>query len=377
MRIGVNTRLLLEGKLEGIGLFTHEVLRRLVEVRPNDDFVFFFDRKPSPNFLYNDRVKPVVVRPQARHPLLWYWWFEQSIPRALNKYKVDLFLSPDGYTTLKTDIPRVTVIHDLAFHHYKDHVPGAVHRYLNKYTPQFARKSDRIITVSEFSKRDITAAYDIPADRICVAGNGCDDAIHPLTSEQQDKVRGKVSQGSPYFLYIGAIHPRKNTGRLLQAFDRFRKRSDREMKLLLVGRWAWQTDEFQDILDNMEFKDDVISFGHMEREQLGRILASAEALVYPSLFEGFGIPVLEAMYADVPVITSKDSSMSEVAGDAAHYVDALDVDDIARAMQKMCDTEGLKAKLIQRGQQQRQKYSWERSAALVNECLEQVISSNK
>ena len=129
MRIGVNARFLLDGKLEGIGLFTHEVLKRLTKLMPEHDFIFFFDRTPAEKFLYEKNVRGVIIPPQARHPVLWYWWFERSIPSALKKYKIDLFISTDGYLSLNTDVPTILTIHDLAFIHFKEHTPYLVYKY--------------------------------------------------------------------------------------------------------------------------------------------------------------------------------------------------------------------------------------------------------
>ena len=369
MRIGVNTRILIEGKLEGVGLFTHEVLRRLVEMRPDDEFIFFFDRPPSEMFIYNERVKGVILTPPTRHPFLWYWWFEHRIPVAISKYEIDLFLSPDGYTTLSSNIPSILTIHDLAFHHYKSHLPFLVHKYFNYFTPKFVRKADHIITVSQFSKTDLVKTYQIPADKISVVGNGCDTAIHPLDGAQVQMIRSFRTEKSPYFIYIGSIHPRKNTARLLLAFDSFKKRYDSNIKLVLAGRWAWKTGRVKKIYNSLEFKDDVLLFGHLEREELGQILAASIGLVYPSLFEGFGIPILEAMHAEVPVITSRDSSMSEVAGPAAYYVDAESEQEISNAMERIAKDHTLSQALVERGKAERKRYSWEITAAKVSQTI--------
>lgn len=365
MRIGVNTRILIEGKLEGVGLFTHEVLRRITEMGADDEFVFFFDRPPAEQFIYNDRVKGVIVRPQARHPILWYWWFERRIPRMLRRYDIDLFLSTDGYTTLTGSTPSLLTVHDLAFHHYRSHLPFPVQWYFNRYTPKFVQQADHLLTVSEFSKRDIIDVYGVPADKITVVGNGCDAAVHPLDNVQKQQVRSHYTDRAPYFIYIGSVHPRKNVGRLLQAFDRFKKRYVSDIKLVIAGRWAWKTGPIKNIFEMMQFRDDVIPVGHLEREELGNILAASIGMVYPSLFEGFGIPVLEALHADVPVITSRGSSMAEVAGPAALYIDPEDPEDISRALESIAKDYALGSRLVEEGRRERKRYSWDITAQKV------------
>ncbi len=138
MRIAVNTRLLLKGKLEGIGWFTYQTLERMVRDHPEHEFIFFFDRPYDPQFIFASNVTPVVVHPQARHPILFYIWFEWRIPHLLRKYKADLFLSPDSYMSLSTKVPTCLVIHDLAFEHYPEHFVLSHRLYWRHFSPLFA-----------------------------------------------------------------------------------------------------------------------------------------------------------------------------------------------------------------------------------------------
>jgi len=149
LNIAVNTRLLLDGRLEGIGRFTHEVLRRVCTKMPDDRFIFLFDRPFHEDFLYHRNVQGESVFPQARHPLLYQWWFEYSIPKRLKEIKADLFFSPEGYISLKTDVPTVNVMHDINFEHHPE-MHGKVHlRHFKKNFPKYAQKAAEIITVSE------------------------------------------------------------------------------------------------------------------------------------------------------------------------------------------------------------------------------------
>jgi glycosyltransferase involved in cell wall biosynthesis len=373
MRIGVNTRFLLEGKLEGIGWFTHEVFQRVTAMMPEVEFVFFFDRPPANQFIYGKNVKAVVLSPQARHPLLWYIWFEHSIPKALQQHKIDLFISPDGYLSLKTNVPTIITIHDLAFYHFKEHVPYLVQQYYNWFTPKFAKKAAHIITVSNFSKQDIVERYSIAESNITVVGNGCNKEITALDKVQIEQVRKQYSNELPYFVYVGAIHPRKNIAGLLAAFDAFKTQEKSNTKLILVGRMAWKTSEIKRVLANMKHAEDVIQLGHLERTELSKVLGGALALVYPSFFEGFGIPLLEAMYAEIPVITSNASSLPEVAGDAAILVDPNQKSALVEALKMISVDENLRADLIQKGRQQREKFSWEKTAEKVVEIIREEI----
>jgi len=363
MRIAVNTRLLLKGKLEGIGWFTYQTLERIVRDHPEHEFFFFFDRPYDPLFVFAPNVTPVVVHPQARHPILFYIWFEWSLPFMLRKYKIDLFLSPDSYMSLRTKVPTCLVIHDLAFEHYPDHFVLSHRLYWRHYSPLFARKAKRIATVSKFSKNDISECYGISPDKIDVVYNGAHNEYKPLDITAREAAKKQYADGCEYFVFAGALHPRKNIVNLLKAFVIFKQRQHTNMKLVIAGRPAWKYDEVEQMRSDMPFKEDVKWVGYMNVDELSKVIGGAYALVYASLFEGFGIPILEALQCDVPVIVSNTSSMPEVAGDAALLVDPADPQDIANKMHQLYKDEALRTKLIANARQQIKKFDWERSAA--------------
>ncbi|MBU2466725.1 MAG: glycosyltransferase, partial [Bacteroidetes bacterium] len=168
IRIAVNTRLLIKNKLEGIGWFTYENLRRIVKNHPEVDFYFFFDRSPDQEFIFGKNVTALVLQPPARHPFLFVLWFEWSVNRALKQLKPDLFLSPDGYLSLRNNTPDLAVIHDLNFEHFPKDLPFLVRWYYRWFFPRFARKASRIATVSNFSKNDIFKQYGVPLSDIDV-----------------------------------------------------------------------------------------------------------------------------------------------------------------------------------------------------------------
>jgi glycosyltransferase involved in cell wall biosynthesis len=376
MRIAVNTRLLLKGKLEGIGWFTAQTLERIVKDHPEHEFIFFFDRPYDPQFVFAPNVTPVVVHPQARHPILFYAWFEWSIPFLLRKYKADLFLSTDGYMSLSTKVPTCLVIHDLAFVHYPEHFVLSHRLYWRHYSPLFAKKAARIATVSTYSKQDISKNYDISPDKIDVVYNGAHDEYRPLTHTEREDTKTKFADGCEYFVFAGALHPRKNIVGLLKAFVSFKKRQRTNMKLVIVGRYAWKYEEVEQMRHEMPYKEDVKWVGYMNVDELSKVIGAAYALVYASLFEGFGIPILEAFQCNVPAIVSNTSSMPEVAGDAALLVDPTDPEDIANKMHLLYKDEALRAKLIANAPAQVQKFNWQNSAnklwASMMKCVEET-----
>ncbi|MBR3986482.1 MAG: glycosyltransferase family 4 protein [Bacteroidales bacterium] len=377
MRIGVNTRLLLAGKMDGIGWFTAETLRRIVQEHPEHDFYFFFDRKPDPVFLYAANVHPVVLCPQARHPVLWFLFFEVSVRWALKHYKIDLFLSPECYLSLGSTVPTLMVIHDINYEHTNDNLKPSHQRYMKYFSPRFAHHSTRIATVSEFSKQDIVDTYKISPDKIDVVYDGAHEGYHPLDSNLRQQIRDQYAQGCPYFIFVGTIIKRKNLATVLTAFDLFKAMNHTDMKLVVVGHKVWWQDELKDAFDRMRYQDSVIFIGRATAELLVNLLGAAEALVYPSLFEGFGIPIIEAFHAEIPVITSNCTSMPEVAGDAAILVEPADVTMLADALQTVSSNCALRAELVEKGRSQRERFSWDKSSAKLWDSMMKTWESSR
>lgn len=362
MIIAVNTRLLIKNRLEGIGWFTYETLKRITNQHPEHNFIFIFDRKFSDEFLFSKNITPVIAPPPARHPFLWYLWLEYSVPKILKKYHADLFLSPDGFLSLSTNVTSLTVIHDINFAHHPEDFSYIIRKYYNHYFPLFAKKAKRIATVSEYSKNDISKTYSIPSDTIDVVYNGANTLYTPLSDEEKFKTKQQYAEKNDYFVFIGALHPRKNIAKLLLAYDEFRKSFSSNIKLLIIGEKMFKTKDIEYIYTNMNFKPDVIFIGRLAPEELHFVLGSALALTFVPYFEGFGIPVLEAMYCDTPVITSNLTSMPEVSGDAALLVDPFSVESIKDGMIKIVKDTGLRNNLILKARKQREKFSWQKTA---------------
>lgn len=377
MIIAVNTRLLLHGKLEGIGWFTFETLSRITREHPEHQFVFIFDRPYSPEFIFSGNVTPIVVSPPTRHPFLWYIWFELQIPRILKKYRADLFFSPDGYLSLNTSVRQLAVIHDINFAHRPKDLPWLKAKYYNYFFPLFARKSRRIVTVSAFSKEDIHKTYNIVNDKIDVVYNGINTLYTPTSAEEKLLAKANYSGGKDYFLFIGSLHPRKNVGGLLLAYDAFRASAESDVKLLIVGESMFKTRDIELTYNAMRFKDDVVFTGRLGNEDLHQVLGASLALTFVPFFEGFGIPVIEAMNAGVPVICSNTTSLPEVGGDAVLYADPFDVSQIAGAMVKLYKDKELRESLIEKGFRQKEKFSWDKTAGLVWRSIEKCMSNEK
>ena len=372
MRIAINARFLHPDKMEGIGRYSYETIRRIVDNHPEDTFLLLTDNNGATAFTFpqNVTIKKIGLLP-ARHPLLFLLWFEFSVRRALKKFGADVFYSPDGFIpTLKT-VPCVPVIHDIAWKHFPKHVKLKDRLYYRWMTPRFCRKAAKIITVSKFSKLDLMKFYNLPSSKIVVTGNACSPDFHPIDEIQQMQIRRQYTEQKDYFFYVGALHPRKNIVHLIKAFDIFKQESGSNMKLLLAGRMAWKNKKFKKTLDSLAAKDDIIQLGFVPNEDLPLLMGSAFALTYISLFEGFGVPLLEAMAADVPVITSTVSSLPEVAGDAALTVNPNDPKEIAQAMITLRKNVDLYNELVDKGRKRVKEFSWDDYAKTVYDVLAQ------
>lgn len=375
MTITVNTRLLLKDKLEGIGWFSYETLKRITTQHSDTEFVFIFDRKYSNEFIFSKNITPVVIPPPTRHPILWKIWFDYSIPHILKKHKADLFLSPDGFLSLKTNVPSLPVIHDINFAHKPEDLPKNVANYYNKYFPQFAQKAARIATVSEYSKQDICSTYNISSDKIDVVYNGINNNYSPLSEDIKMSTKEKYSQGNNYFVFVGALSPRKNVARLLEAFNKFKEASNSNYKLVIVGDKMFMNADIDAVYQKMKYKNDVVFTGRLSPEDLKFVMGSAKALTFVPYFEGFGIPIVEAMACDVPVITSNVTSMPEVAGEAALLIDPYSIDSIKDAMIQIYSDENLCNNLISKAKIQREKFSWDKSAERLWNSIEKAINN--
>ncbi|HEY3369870.1 MAG TPA: glycosyltransferase family 1 protein [Prolixibacteraceae bacterium] len=373
MIIAVNTRLLIQGKLEGIGWFTRETLSRITRNHPEHQFLFIFDRPFSDEFIFSDNITPIVLSPPTRHPILWLIWFELQIPRILKQYKADLFFSPDGYLSLSTPVKQMAAIHDINFVHRPQDLPWLKAKYYNYFFPRFARIAKRIVTVSSFSKEDIHRTYQIENDKIDVVYNGVNTMYTPTSEAEKSDAKAIYADGKDYFLFIGSLHPRKNITGLLRAFDAFKTSVESDVRLLIVGGSMFKTGEIKMTYEAMRHKKEVIFTGRIGNEALHQVLGAALALTFVPFFEGFGIPVIEAMSAGVPVICSNTTSLPEVGGDAVLYVDPFDINQIKSAMIRLYQEKALRESLIESGFRQQEKFSWDKTAELLWKSMEESL----
>lgn len=369
MKIVVNTRLLRRNRMDGIGWFTHNSLQRIVAMHPEVEFHFAFDSPVDETFLYAGNIVPHRLFPPAKHALLNIVWSEVSMKRLLGKLRPDLYFSPDGMLCLGWKGPQHAVIHDLNFIHHPDFLNFSNRKYYNHFFPRFARRASRIATVSEFSRQDIHHTLQVPGDKIDVVHCGINDFFHPEPAGINQQTRQKYTGGASYFLFVGTLSPRKNVDGLLQAFETFKQESGTDSKLLIAGARMFKTGELAGLQQRMKHGKDVVFTGRLPDGELNRVYAAALCLVYVPHFEGFGIPLVEAMQCDIPVIASRVTSLPEVAQDAALYVDPRDTAMISQAMMRIIHEPALRAELVEKGRRRKLAFTWDNTATLLWESL--------
>lgn len=367
MNIAINTRFLTKGKMEGFGWYTYEMCRRLVKMHPEHHFYFFFDRPYDDSFVFAKNVTPVVLGPPARHPILFVLWFEWSVRRALKKHKIDLFFSPDGYLSLFSKVPQVGTIHDINFEHFPDDLPPFASRYLRYFFPRFAKKATKLLTVSAYTKQDLVKTYGLSPDKIKVIHNGASEQFVPLSDSEIKEIREKYTEGVPYFLFVGSLHPRKNLKRLIAAFEEYLALGY-EWDLVIVGQNMWKGKKFE--LGNDELTSSRIHFtGSLSLNELTLLTGAAGALSYVPYFEGFGIPLVEAMKCHVPILSGQLTSLPEVADDAAHYVDPYSVEDIRDGLIKLSTDSDYRDFLSNNAKNRADLFSWDKAAGELSKLL--------
>jgi glycosyltransferase involved in cell wall biosynthesis len=366
MKIAVNARLLVKNKLTGAGWFSYQILKRITQENLYDEFIFFFDRKIEDEFVFAPNVRAIRLFPKTFNSFFTWIFFQISLRFALRKHKPDVFLSPESHLCLGSKVKSICVFHDIFFEKHPKYLDNKLKLYFfRKYFPKYAKKSNKIATVSEHSKKDLIEIYKLAPEKITVVHNGANISYHSISDLDKYQIRLQYTGGKQFFIYIGNIFRKKNIYNLLKAFEIFKKTDDTEMKLILVGCSLNKKYSFTKFFKGLKQQNNIVLLPRLEPEQLNKVLASSVALLYPSLYEGFGLSILEAFHSETAVISSNISSMPEVAGNAALYCNPFEPEDIAKQMVKIILTPGLREKLIENGKKQREKFSWDKTAESV------------
>lgn len=331
MRIGFDATPLLVTRA-GIGKYTHALLCALGEVASEHDFALYANRPIPPDPALSHVNYPTSYFPRSR------WLWEQTIlPRTMQRDGIDVFHFPNNSAPLTTRIPYIVTIHDASLFLHRQYHPWQRVVALRLMMPQIARRAAKIITVSHHARRELQQVLKLPAEKFEVIYQGVGAHFQPTaTPNIAAAIRKKHGLPNQYILYVGTLEPRKNLRRLLEAFAELKRCPDqRQTKLVIVGANGWHMPNFEQQIDGLNLRDCIVRLGYVPESDLPTIYSLATCLAFPSLHEGFGIPPLEAMACGTPVLTSHNSAMSEVCGDAAFYIDPVDTQSIKEGLHSL------------------------------------------
>ncbi len=304
-----------------------------------------------------------------------FLWSQISLPIYLYSHKnIDVYFSPAHYLPRFCPVPQVVTIHDLAYLYYPEDFKKKDLWQLKNWTKFSVNKADKIIAVSKTTKKDIVKNYGINEDKVSVIYNGFEKTAKEKTSavKHSDMNLAQTAEVElkKFILFVGTLQPRKNLETLISAFNKFIQ-TNKDFKLIIVGKKGWLYESIFEKVENMNLGKKVIFTDHVTDDKLIWYYKNAFCLVLPSLYEGFGIPVLEAMSYDCPVITSLSSSLPEIGGEACLYFDPKSSDDLLEKLKSLRENEKLRNELIIKGKQRVKDFSWEKCGRETLEAIKQ------
>jgi glycosyltransferase involved in cell wall biosynthesis len=365
MRIGIDCRTILNpgaGEQAGVGHYTHHLVKNLLRIDRDNRYILFFDSRMKNRAEFEGKNVTITAFPFSQYrKFLPFAYSHMLISAQLLRHKLDVFHSPANVLPLTYYRPSVITIHDLAIYRNPAWFPSQVFS-TRLLVPQSVKRAKRIIAVSDSTRRDLRDLFNVPARKVLVIPEGVDVRPLPLSDRNAD-VRKQFRLPKRFLLFVGTLEPRKNLPALVRAFAvvaRMPRFSD--VGLVLAGARGYKATEVFEEITEQKLKDRVWYIGYLTQNQKLAAIRAAEAFVFPSVYEGFGLPVLEAMALGTPVITSRVSSLPEVAGTAALLVDPEDEGELVRAMVRVLDGAPLRARLAKAGKAQAAKFSWDRTA---------------
>lgn len=375
MNIGWNT-MLLQKNISGIGNYIEKILIEFGKKEIRDSLLLFgsdnnynYDNiNLSNNIMFSNNII-------SDNKLLRVLWEQFVLPKKAKDYNLDLLHCPAHVTPLVSSTKIILTIHDLAFKLLPQTFKLQNKIYLNNIVPASIKKANRIIAVSKNTKKDIIKQYKIPADKITVIYNGINNNYKVIDrNDLINKIKKKYNLPSEFILYLGTLEPRKNIKNLIKAYFLYKSTSNNDIKLVIAGGKGWLYEDIFSLVEEKQLEEDVIFTGYVDEEDIVPLYNAATLFVYPSLYEGFGLPPLEAMACGTPVITSNVSSLPEVVGDAAIKVDPNNIKELFKVINKILGNESLQREMIQKGIERSKKFTWEKTATETIKVYEEVLN---
>jgi glycosyltransferase involved in cell wall biosynthesis len=374
MRIGIDG-FPLSMPRTGIGHYTLELARALAMLSPVDDFhlisPFAFDASIAEELSRDAPENLRGLRPSQS--LLHRRWWAIGLPLYLRQARMSLFHGTNYEIPLWGRQPTVVTIHDLSILLHADKHLEHLARRARRRLPLMARKASKIITATESVKREICEHLRVSPDKIAVTPYAPRRSFRPVPSQETVETRRRLGVEDEFILFVGTIEPRKNLLTLARAFDEIMRRTEQRPQLVIAGREGWLVDEFYSFIEQAGIRDRMLFTGYVAEEDLRALYSSCLVTVYPSLYEGFGLPPLEAMACGAPVITSSIQTILETVGEAARVVTPTDHQGLARAILELLENEEERARLSSAGLKRAAEFSWEKTARLTMEVYAEVL----
>lgn len=373
MRIGVDLSVIQSTK-SGVDWYTYNVLKEMLNLlQPHEHLYLFSNRETGFEHEVKSNRQVTVVRSRFRYQEPWR---QLILPLLLKRHEIDVCFFTNFVLSVASPCPMVLTIHDLSFKLFpRTHSLRNV-VWTRSLVPVSVKRSWRIIAVSNNTKLDLLRLMNVSNGKVEVIHEGVSAQFNPEAGPYDEEALNHYGIRKPYVLFVGTLEPRKNLNLLIKSFDKITKvRPD--VHLVLAGRRGWMAQAIFDELERRDLLGKVHITGYVRDEYLPALYREAEALVYPSLYEGFGLPPLEAMACGTPVIVSKGSSLPEVVGDAGLYVNPLDVDELARTMEKILSDADLAASLKAKGLERASQFSWKNAAEKTLNILRQAARAGK
>ncbi len=346
----------------GVSRYAEALVRELPAVDPTLDLVVFTGPdQPPEEREFPDGIDWRHSRLRTGQPVQRIAW-EQTVGLTIGRrWRLDVIHAPVNVAPLITGVPRVVTVHDLAFHLFPEQYPGRKQRYLRTMTRLSVQRAARVIAVSEATRQDIIRLYDADPERVVTVPNGVGDEMRPLGADEVAAFRARQGLTGPTLLFLGTLQPRKNLETLLRAWAR--TAGETGWQLVVAGAAGWHHEPIFDLARELGIADAVRFVGFVPPEDLPLWHNAADAFVYPSLYEGFGLPLLEAMACGTPVVTSDTPALREVVGNAGLIVGPRDVPALAQALLQLAREPELREELAARGLRRASEFSWRRTAA--------------
>ena len=374
MLVGIDGRGAVWYRGTGIGTYTYQLLKHLKEREERDRYRIFWPGEEYLSLNISDQEDFRQVEAKENY------WEEVFLPKAIAREAIDLYHVPQNGIGLPREkkCQQVVTIHDLIPYVYPETVGRKYLQNFLEEMPRIMEKSDHIITVSECSKRDIQYIFDYPAEQISVIPEAPEPMYRMLSmAAAKDFLKLKYGITGDYILYLGGFGPRKNVRGLILAFALARKEMKSSTKLVLPGRWQKESDPLEHMLSALNISDQVILPGYVAVDHLPYFYRAAKLFVYPSFYEGFGLPPLEAMACGTPVIAANTSSLPEVVGDGASLINPFDTVAMAGEIYRLLNDEEKRCELAEKGRQQVKKYTWAKTAAATARIYETMLAKKK